>query len=145
MKQLVFFLLVAAVACNRQPKPQAAVMDEGKDATVLRYGMVTGVKPEKLDYYKLLHAKPWPQVMAKIKECHIQNYSIYLQKIKDDYFLFSYFEYIGSDFNTDMKKMGADTATQRWWKETDPCQVPLAEALSKHKIWTDMPEVFHLD
>ena len=109
----------------------------------IRYGMVTGVKPEKLDYYKQLHAKPWPAVLAKIKECNIENYSIYLQKIEDKYFLFSYFEYTGKDFDADMKKMAADSTTQRWWRETDPCQLPLPEALSKKQIWTNMDEVFH--
>jgi L-rhamnose mutarotase len=45
----------------------------------VRYGMITGIKPEKLEYYKELHAQPWPVVLAKIKECHIENYSIHLQ------------------------------------------------------------------
>ncbi|ANE53482.1 hypothetical protein SY85_13610 [Flavisolibacter tropicus] len=107
--------------------------------------MITGVKPEKLDYYKQLHAKPWPQVISKIKECNIQNYSIYLQKLDEQYFLFSYFEYTGNDFQKDMSKMAADTVTQRWWRETDPCQLPLKEALEKHKIWTEMDELFHAD
>jgi L-rhamnose mutarotase len=109
----------------------------------VRYGMLTGLKPEKLQYYKELHAKPWPAVMEKIKECNIRNYSIYLQKIEEKYFLFSYFEYVGKDFEKDMQKMAADTTTQRWWKETDPCQLPLKEALEKHQVWTGMEEVFH--
>jgi L-rhamnose mutarotase len=43
-----------------------------------------------------------------------------------------------------MKKIAADTAMQRWWKETDPCQLPLEEALAKHQIWTPMQQVFFL-
>lgn len=116
-----------------------------KTSTTLRYGMVTGLKPEKIEQYKKLHASPWPEVQKRISECNIHNYSIYLQKIEDQYFLFSYFEYTGSDFNADMQKMASDTATQRWWKETDPCQMPLQEALAKHQIWTSMEEVFHQD
>lgn len=110
---------------------------------VVRYGMVTGVQPDKIAYYKKLHAKPWPGVVEKIAECNIHNYSIYLQKIEDKYYLFSYFEYTGSNFDADMKKMAADSITQRWWKETDPTQLPLPEALAKRQIWTVMPEVFH--
>ena len=134
-KLLAFVLILAACGCNRDHMEHA----------VIRYGMVTGVKSEKIDYYKQLHAKPWPQVLARIKECNIRDYSIYLQKINDQYFLFSYFEYAGNSFEEDMKKMAADTATQRWWKETDPCQLPLEEALQQHKIWTNMQEVFHTD
>jgi L-rhamnose mutarotase len=109
----------------------------------LRYGMVTGLRPEKIEQYKKLHASPWPAVQKRISECNIHNYSIYLQKIEDHYYLFSYFEYTGKNFDADMKIMAADTATQRWWRETDPCQLPLKEALAKHQIWTSMSEVFH--
>jgi L-rhamnose mutarotase len=111
----------------------------------VRYGMVTGLKGEKLNYYVTLHNRPWAAVLSKLKECNIENYSIYLQKITDKYYLFSYFEYTGTDFDADMKKMAADTATQRWWRETDPCQLPLPEAVAKKQIWTKMKEVFYAE
>jgi L-rhamnose mutarotase len=116
-----------------------------KSSSPVRYGMVTGLNPNKIDDYKRLHASPWPEVQKRISECNIRNYSIYLQKIDNQYFLFSYFEYTGSDFDADMKKMAADSMTQKWWKETDPCQLPLKEALAKHQIWSSMEEVFHQD
>jgi L-rhamnose mutarotase len=112
---------------------------------VRRYGMVTGVKPDKIDYYKELHANPWSAVNKTIKECNIQNYSIYLKKLNDHYFLFSYFEYTGDDFTADMEKMAADPMTQKWWKETDPCQAPLPEAKARGEIWDTMEAVFYLD
>lgn len=132
---LVFFVGVFFTGC----KEKAASVD------VKRFGSVTGLKPEKLDYYKKLHANAWPSVLKKIKECNIRNYSIYLQKIGDAYYLFSYFEYAGSDFDADMKKMADDPDTQKWWKETDPCQQPLPETAAKKQIWTNMEEVFHTD
>nr|WP_294872511.1 L-rhamnose mutarotase [uncultured Pedobacter sp.] len=119
--------------------------EETKQVDVKRFGSVTGLKPEKLDYYKQLHANAWPSVLKKIKECNIRNYSIYLQKIGDAYYLFSYFEYTGANFDADMKKMADDPETQRWWKETDPCQQPLPQAAAKKQIWTDMEQVFHTD
>jgi L-rhamnose mutarotase len=112
---------------------------------VQRYGMVIGVKPEKIEYYRKLHAAAWPGVLAKIKECHIQNYSIYLREIeKGQYLLFSYFEYAGTDFAADMARMAADPETQRWWRETDPCQTPIPARLDK-ELWSRMDEVFHTD
>jgi L-rhamnose mutarotase len=112
---------------------------------VERYGMVIGVKPEKIEYYKALHAAAWPGVLAKIKECNIRNYSIYLKEVdKGTFYLFSYFEYTGRDFQADMAKMVADPTTQRWWKETDPCQIPIP-ARGEKEFWSRMEEVFHTD
>ncbi len=116
---------------------------EKKTPAVKRFASVTGLKADKLTDYKALHAHAWPEVLKKIKDCHIENYSIYLHKINNKYYLFSYFEYTGSDFDGDMKKMADDPNTQRWWKETDPCQQPLPEAAAKQEIWSPMEEVFH--
>ncbi len=105
-----------------------------------RYGSVIKVKPEKLDEYKALHADPWPEVLQMIRVCNIQNYSIYYK----DGLLFSYFEYIGEDYDADMKKMAADPKTQDWWKLTDPCQEPV-ETAKPGEWWAGMDEVFHTD
>ncbi len=50
---------------------------------VTRYGSVIGLKPEKLEEYKELHANVWPGVLKKIKECNIRNYSIYLCELEE--------------------------------------------------------------
>lgn len=146
MMKLIFstLFLCLLLSCNNR---EIKVFDKPvqKTSAPLRYGMVTGLKPEKIEQYKKLHASPWPAVQERISACNIHNYSIYLQKIENQYFLFSYFEYTGSDFDADMKKMAADSMTQKWWKETDPCQLPLKEALAKHQIWSSMEEVFHQD
>ena len=138
---IAIICLLAFTACNRQ-QAQQSITDTVK---VKRFGMVTGLKPEKMAYYKKLHGAAWPGVLKKIKECHIRNYSIYIQKIEGKYFLFSYFEYVGTDFDKDMARMAADTTTQRWWKETNPTQNPLPEAVAQQKIWQNMEEVFHTD
>jgi L-rhamnose mutarotase len=105
-----------------------------------RYGQVIKVKPEKLDYYKKLHSKPWQGVLDKINECNIRNYSIFL--LREDT-LFAYFEYVGDDFEKDMQKMSEDNITQLWWKETNPCQESLG--INLDEWWHNMEEVFHCD
>jgi L-rhamnose mutarotase len=105
-----------------------------------RYGSVIKVRAEKEEEYKRLHASPWPAVLAKITDCNIRNYSIYL---KDGY-LFSYFEYTGSDFAADMERMAQDHATQEWWKLTDPCQEAL-DSRAPGEWWAEMEEAFHCD
>ena len=105
-----------------------------------RYGMAIKVKPGKIEEYKRLHATVWPDVLKMISDCNIRNYSIYL---KDDY-LFSYFEYVGNDFDADMVIMAADPVTQKWWDVCKPCQDPL-DSRDEGEWWATMEEVFHVD
>ncbi len=110
-----------------------------------RYGMVLGLKEDRLDDYKELHAAVWPDVLQKISDCNICNYSIYLHKLPDgQHYLFSYFEYTGDDFEADSARMAADPMTQKWWAECIPCQEPLPDR-AEGAWWSDMEEVFHQD
>lgn len=111
-----------------------------REAPMKRYGMVIGVRMEKLDEYKRLHAAVWPDVLKMIRDCNIRNYTIF----QKDGQLFSYFEYVGADFDTDMKKMAADPTTQKWWELCQPCQVPLPTR-GEGEWWANMEEVFHCD
>ena len=133
MKTRLSILLIAALASSCAP------------TQVQRHAWVTGLKPQKAEYYRKLHANPWPSVNATLKACNIRNFSIYEREIDGKTYLFAYLEYTGQDFDADMKKMAADSETQRWWKETDPCQSPLPDALKAGKIWSDTKEVYHLD
>ncbi len=112
---------------------------------VTRYGWIIGIKPEMIPEYKRLHANPWPGVTNMIRDCNIRNYSIYLKEVEPGkYYLFSYLEYYGTDWEGDMAKMAADPVTQEWWKHTDPCQIPIPTR-SEGENWADMEEVFHQD
>lgn len=113
--------------------------------SVQRHVWVTGLKAEKADYYRRLHANPWPGVNRMLKSCNIRNYTISEIEIGGQTYLFSYLEYTGKNFDEDMKKMAADPETVRWWKETDPCQQPLPAAAAQGKIWSDAKVVYHLE
>jgi L-rhamnose mutarotase len=123
----------------------ALLLTAFSEPKVERYGSVIGLRPEKAAYYKQLHAAAWPGILRRIKECNIRNYSIYLKEVEPGkIYLFSYFEYTGSDYAGDMAKLAADPLTRKWWKETDPCQtaVPLH---GDKEWWARMAEVFHTD
>ena len=110
-----------------------------------RYGMVIGLRAEKIDEYKKLHAAVWPDVLKMIHACNIRNYSIYLRQLDDGrHYLFSYFEYVGKDFAGDMAKMAVDPTTQKWWSVCKPCQQPL-DRRTPDEWWASMEEVFHED
>lgn len=112
---------------------------------IQRYGRVIGIEKKDIPEYKRLHTDVWPGVLKMIKECNIRNYSIYLAELeKDKFYLFSYFEYVGDDFDADMAKMAEDETTKRWWKHTDPMQKPIPTC-KKGQWWTEIEEVFHTD
>ena len=58
---------------------------------------------------------------AQIKACNIQNYSIFML---ENHTLFAYFEYIGNDFEADMKRMAADPMTQNGGKRLTLAKSP---------------------
>jgi len=144
---LLWTFLFTVTACHEREKdpqevkePVDTVIRKDKPSEVQRFGMVIRIKPEKIETYKKLHGDPWQGIINMIRECNIRNYSIYL---KDD-LLFSYFEYTGTDFEADMRKMAADSLTREWWKLTDACQIPL-ETRGEGEWWAQMEEVFHLE
>lgn len=107
-----------------------------------RYGTVIRLGEGQKAKYKELHANVWPQVLERITDCNIRNYSIFLREPEN--LMFGYFEYHGNDFAADMEKMAADPVTQEWWKVCGPCQNPL-ETREKGEWWAAMEEVFHHD
>ena len=107
-----------------------------------RYGSVIGLSEAGKAEYCKLHAAVWPTVLAKIAECNIRNYSIFLKEPEN--LLFAYFEYHGTDFSADMARMAADKVTQDWWAVCMPCQAPLATR-AEGEWWAGMEEVFHHD
>jgi L-rhamnose mutarotase len=104
-----------------------------------RFGQTILLKPEGADAYVKSHSEVWPGVMRMIRECNIQNYSIF----KKDLMLFAYFEYVGADFEADMAKMAADPETQRWWDVVKPLMQPI-ETRNAGEFWADMEEIFSL-
>ena len=105
-----------------------------------RHASIIRLRPERESEYRALHRAVWPDVLARIARSNIRNYSIFLR----DGFLFSYFEYMGEDFGSDMAAIAADPVTQRWWELTDPCQERMSSAAAG-EWWAPMDEVFHSD
>ena len=105
-----------------------------------RYGSVIGVKPEKFEEYKKLHSAVWPEVLDSLKKHNIRNYSIYHK----DGLLFSYFEYLGDDFEADMAEHLKNPHCQKFNAICIPFQEPLATK-AEGEWWAEMEEVFHSD
>jgi L-rhamnose mutarotase len=107
---------------------------------VRRIGMVIGLKEDKIEEYKKLHANNNPGVRDLLNKYNMHNFSIFLQKMPDGkYYEFGYYEYIGDDFEGDMAKLSAEKRNIEWLKVCDPMQIPLPGA----KGWTEMEQVYY--
>jgi L-rhamnose mutarotase len=105
-----------------------------------RLGAILKLKPGTFEQYKAAHAAVWPEVLTAISMSNIRNYSIYHK----EGWLFSYCEYHGQNYESDMARMAQDPSTQEWWKLVGSLQDPLTSRLPG-EWWSSMEEVFHLD
>jgi L-rhamnose mutarotase len=105
-----------------------------------RVAQVIGLPSENAAEYERLHAEVWPTVLDRLARSNIRNYSIY----RYGELLFSYFEYLGDDYESDLAALAADPETQRWWTFTDPLQRAVLEN-PDGAGWHALPEVFHAD
>jgi len=121
--------------------PTNPAPEEAAAMPVKRLGSVIGLNPEKEAYYRKLHSGTWPAVLERLRKSHIRNYAIYVTQLDGKKYLFSYFEYVGKDYDADMEAIADDPETQRWWRETDPCQIQLP-GTAPGANWKDMEMVF---
>lgn len=133
-----------------KPRPEKAARPQAdaparKKKEVVRVGSAVGVNRETVDQYVILHKYVWPQVLERIRKSNIRNYSIYMGELDDgELYLFSYFEYVGDDFDADMEAIGNDPVTREWWKLTDPLQKRIRGTKTGAQ-WKTLDEVFHTD
>ncbi|WP_018970235.1 L-rhamnose mutarotase [Rubritalea marina] len=109
-----------------------------------RFGAVIQLHPEKEAYYRKLHAHAWPSVLARLQASNIHNFIIFRHQLEGKTYLFNYFEHHGEDLEGDMQAIAADPETQRWWKETDPCQIRLPDAKDGEN-WSPMEMLFLME
>jgi len=141
LRKILLLLLIALMPAGSALAQAPSMNQPSREPK--RYHAVTGLRPEKADYYFKIHAATWPGVLKMIEQANIRNFSIAVTEIEGKLYLFSYFEYVGDDFDADMRRVAADPETQRWWKETEPCQIPLPDAAAKGEIWSSAKEVFY--
>lgn len=117
----------------------------GTTAPRQRFGGVIELKEAELAEYKKLHANAWPELLQLLTENNLQNYSVYLTQFDNGkYYLFQYFEHVGTDMEGDFKNLSANPVTKKWWAITDPMQIPL-ESRAEGEHWKLMEEVFHMN
>ena len=104
---------------------------------MIRKGMVRAIKPEYIKEYKKTHSDVWPEILQRITNCKIKNYSVFAQEDR----LFSFFEYHGDNFEEDTKKMRDNPKFEEWEKFHEHMFRPLGDQ-DKDEGWVELEEVF---
>lgn len=102
-----------------------------------RIGTLMKLKPGALETYTHLHDAIWPEVVAVAHEAGMRNYTIFHQ----DGYLFSYYEYVGGNFVTDMSAKDALPVSRRWQEATGA----LRECVEGDSKVMMLDELWHYD
>jgi len=95
---------------------------DGHHAPASYHGGLIKVRPECLDQYLQLHDRTWEQVLSRMYESNIRDFTIWFHD--ETNLLFSQFVYVGDDFDADMANIAADPIVRWWWSFCEPCQEP---------------------
>lgn len=128
-------ILLFTVSTSCQNGEESASELEFSHEDVKRVGMVIKIKPENLEKYKALHADSVSGVRDLLNKYNLRNFSIFMIKLEDGQFYeFGYYEYWGSDFETDMHNLNNEPRNKAWLELCDPMQIPLEGEVSWKKM-----------
>jgi L-rhamnose mutarotase len=108
---------------------------------VKRVGMVIRLRPECVAHYRALHADDNPGVRELLAKYHLENFSIFLRRIGEEWYEFGYYEYTGVDFEGDMAALAREPRNRAWLELCDPMQLPL----EGHTTWAAMEQIYYND
>ena len=114
--------------------------DENEVVVSKRIGMVIGVKEDKLEAYRQLHADSNPGVRDLLAKYNMHNFSIFIKQFDNGkWYLFGYWEYTGTDYEKDMATLAKEQRNIDWLKVTDPMQIPFQGESS----WSQLERVYY--
>jgi len=104
-----------------------------------RVGFILKVRADRLEEYKEIHRKVWPEMLQALREAGWHNYSLFM---REDGLLFGYVE--TPNFEEARRKMAETEVNARW----QTMMAPFFEGIGgKHadEGLLRLEEVFHLD
>jgi L-rhamnose mutarotase len=129
---ICMLMMLLAVGCAQQQEGYVI------NKNIKRVGMVVGIKPDKIEEYKRLHADGRAGVRDLLSKYHMHNFSIFLTEIDGKWYEFGYYEYTGDSFDADMAKLAEEPRNIEWLETCDPMQVPLEGETG----WREMERVY---
>ena len=137
-------LISVVVLCSLLTLNSCAVDEKNNDSDVnkvtKRIGMVIGLKTDKIEEYKKLHADSNSGVRDLLSKYNMHNFSIFLKQLDDGkWYLFGYYEYTGDNYESDMAALDKEKRNIEWLEMTDPMQNPL----NGERSWSKMDQVYY--
>lgn len=108
------------------------------EVPVQRVAFRLKLKPDQVEEYESAHAQVWPELLAKLKEVGISDYSIF--RHGQDLFLYMRVE----DFDRAWEMLDKDPVNQRWQKEMSRKFEPVRD-LRPGERFSMMKEVFYME
>ncbi|MBN1116014.1 MAG: L-rhamnose mutarotase [Bacteroidales bacterium] len=105
-----------------------------------RIGMAIRIKPECLEEYIKLHINPASELIVALEKSNIRNNTVF----HTEDILFNYFEYYGTDFESDWMKYTESTTVKELFGKMKGFFLPVGEIFPKTG-WSVMNEVFRKD
>lgn len=105
-----------------------------------RIGMTIKIKPEYIEAYIALHKNPNPEILRALDQSNICNNTVF----HAEGILFNYFEYHGTDFESDWVKYTESKAVKELFVKMKGFFSPVGFNFPKTG-WTEMQEVFRKD
>lgn len=103
-----------------------------------RYAFRLRIKPDAISRYEEEHRRVWPELLTKLKEVGISDYSIFRRGVELMLVLRV------DDFESAWAQLDADPVNQRWQQFMAPLFEPLEERLPGERFPV-FHEVFHLE
>jgi L-rhamnose mutarotase len=103
-----------------------------------RHAFKLRLKPDAIDEYEREHTRVWPELLAKLKEVGISNYSIFRRG--QELFLCLQTD----DFDKAWDELDRDPVNQRWQAVMSRFFEPVPDQGS-HERFAMMKEVFYLE
>lgn len=102
-----------------------------------RFGTLTKLKSEAKSEYIKVHDEIWDEVVRVNDKYNFHNFTIFAY---GDY-LFSYYEYTGTDYDGDIKKKLAEPIIGKWCEMTGRCTEEVMDDVKTVRL----EEIWHND
>lgn len=103
-----------------------------------RYAFKLRIRPDAIEEYEREHTRVWPELLARLKEVGISDYSIF-RRGQDLYLCLR-----AENFDRAWDELDRDPVNQRWQQSMNRLFEPVADKLPDERF-AMMKEVFHLD